>query len=190
MGEVRVGVSAHAGHNVPHLQLGAEHTSGTDTDDVLHIVEVEQLVAVNADGRHTHAGSHDGHTLAVIGAGVALYTADVIYQHRILQKMLCNVLGAKGITGHQDGIGKIACLGGNVRRRNVAHVVAPFNKNTDGTVHTIISISAKFVQCFFQVLAGSTMRRSISCATLLHSSRSDRLMEPKGASSSRSMAAR
>ncbi|CAN4018018.1 Ribosome-associated protein L7Ae-like, partial [Dysosmobacter welbionis] len=74
--------------------------------DVVHIIEVEQLMGVNADGGHPHAGGHDGHRRALIGAGVALDAPDVVHQLRVLQKGLRDEFGPQRIAGHQNGLGK------------------------------------------------------------------------------------
>ncbi|CAN4015767.1 Large polyvalent protein associated domain-containing protein, partial [Dysosmobacter welbionis] len=106
VGVVGVRAGALAEHHVPHLQLGGDGTGAAHPDDVVHIIEVEQLMGVNADGGHPHAGGHDGHRRALIGAGVALDAPDVVHQLRVLQKGLRDEFGPQRIAGHQNGLGK------------------------------------------------------------------------------------
>ena len=72
-------------------------------DDVFHAEEIKQLVGVNADGGHTHAGGHDGDLHALVKAGIAIDTPDIIDQHRVFQKVFRNELCPQRITGHQHG---------------------------------------------------------------------------------------
>ena len=62
---------------------------GADTDDVFHTVEVKQLVGVDADGGHTHAGCHNGYGNALPCAGITLYTAYIVYQNGVFKKVFC-----------------------------------------------------------------------------------------------------
>ena len=57
-------------------------------------------VGVDADGGHTHTGGHNGNLNALVVAGVAVDTTDIVYKNRILQKILSNKLGTQGITRH------------------------------------------------------------------------------------------
>ena len=77
-----------------------------DADDVLHIVGRVQLPAVDADGRHAHAGGHHAHRHVLPFAGVALYAAHVVDEHGVGQEILGDVLRAQGVAGHEDGLGK------------------------------------------------------------------------------------
>ena len=67
-------------------------TGGANPDDILHAVAGEQLVGVDADGGHAHAGGHDGDLHAFVGAGVALDAPDIVHQHGVFQKVLRNEL--------------------------------------------------------------------------------------------------
>ena len=86
-------------------------TGGADPDDVLHTVAVKQLVGVNADGGHAHAGSHHRDLHALVGAGITLDAPDVIDQNGIFQKVFRNELGTQGVAGHQHGFTEVAGLG-------------------------------------------------------------------------------
>ena len=79
----------------------------------------EQLVGVDADGGHAHAGGHDGHADAVIRAGVALHAADVVDEPRIFKERFGNEFRAQRVAGHQDSFGKIAFYGAVVRSRHI-----------------------------------------------------------------------
>ena len=111
LGPVGVGAGALTQDDVIQLDVLLDGTGGADTDDVLNAVAVEQLVGVDADGGHTHAGGHDGNLDALVGAGVTLNTTDVIHQDGVLQEVLSDELGAQGIAGHEDGLAEVAVLG-------------------------------------------------------------------------------
>ena len=57
-------------HNIIQLQSVRKSTRGTDADDLVHIVEIEQFVGINTDGWHTHTTAHDRYFLALIGSGI------------------------------------------------------------------------------------------------------------------------
>ena len=76
----------------------------THADNVLHAKIVEQLVGVDTDGGHTHAGGHDGYLDALVIAGVALHAPDIVHKDGIFQEILGDKLGPQGIAGHQYGL--------------------------------------------------------------------------------------
>ena len=89
-------------------------TGGANPDNILHAVAVIQLVGVDADGGHTHAGGHDGNLHAFVGAGMSLDAPDIIDQHRVFQKVFRDEFGPQGVAGHQDGFAEIAGSGADV----------------------------------------------------------------------------
>ena len=123
-GQDGVGAGALADDDVHDVQLVAQRTGGADTDDVVHIVEVEQLPAVDADRRDAHAGGHDRDRHALPGAGVALDTADVVDKLGVGEEGLGDKLRAQRIAGHQHGLGDLAGLGVDVRGGD-RHVLLP-----------------------------------------------------------------
>ena len=52
----------------------------------------EKLMGVDPDGRHPHAGGHDGDRRPVIQARIPLDPPDIIDQARLLQVMLRDIL--------------------------------------------------------------------------------------------------
>ena len=121
-----VGAGALRDHDVPELKLICQCTGGADAHDVLYAVDREQLPRVNADGRHTHTGGHDGDAHAVIGAGVALNAPDVVDEHGIGQEIFRDEFRAQRITGHQDGLSEVAGPGADVRGWIIGHDFASF----------------------------------------------------------------
>jgi len=121
-----VGAGALRDDDVPELQLVSQRAGGADAQDVLHAVDREQLPRVNADGRHTHAGGHDGDAHAVIGAGVALNAPDVVDEHGIGQEIFRDEFRAQRIAGHQDSLSEVAGPGADVRGRIIGHDFASF----------------------------------------------------------------
>ncbi len=100
------------------MEIIGKRTCGADADNVVNIVEVEQLPAVNADGRYTHAGCHNGNGNSLVGAGIALNTAYVIHEDGVLNVIFGNELGSQRIAGHKHGFCKCALRGIDVRGGN------------------------------------------------------------------------
>ena len=101
---VGVGGGSLADDDVIEVHMILDGTGGAHTDDVLDTKEVEQLMGIDADGGHAHAGGHDGDLHTLIVAGVALNTTDVVHQNGVLQEILCNKLGTQRIAGHQNSL--------------------------------------------------------------------------------------
>ena len=110
-GVVGIGAGAHADDDVAELNIVGQASCGADADDALHTEEIVQLVGINADGGHTHAAGHDRDGSALVGARVALNAADVVDQAGIGQKIFGDKLRPQGITGHEDGFGKVGGCG-------------------------------------------------------------------------------
>ena len=123
---IGIGAGTLAQHQIIQLDILLDGTGGANPDDVLHAVAIEQLMGVNTNGRHTHAGGHDGHPDALIGAGIALDAPNIVHQHRIFQKVFRNEFAAQGVTGHQHSLSKIAGFGGNMRGRGCEHCSISF----------------------------------------------------------------
>ena len=109
--EIGIGAGTLRQHDVIQFNMILNGSGRPDPDDVLHAEEVEQLVGIDADGRHAHAGGHDGHLHAFVPAGIAVNAPDVIDQDGIFQKMLRDELGAQGIAGHQHGLAEANLIG-------------------------------------------------------------------------------
>ena len=105
-------------HHVEQLGLFGVAAGGADADDVVHIVELEQLIRIDADGRHAHAAAHHADGAALIGAGKAQHAAHTGHLTHILQEGVGNELGAQRVTGHEDRLGEIALFGAVVRGRH------------------------------------------------------------------------
>ena len=101
---VGIGAGALSQHQIIHMDVLLNGACGADTDDVLHTEEVKQLVGIDADGGHTHAGGHDGDFDTLVVAGVAVDTTDIVYKNRVFKEVFCNKPGAQGIAGHQNGL--------------------------------------------------------------------------------------
>ena len=101
-------------HDVEQLGLVGVAARRADADDVVHIVELEQLVGVDADGGHSHAAAHHADGAALIGTGKTQHPADAGHLADILQKGVCNEFCAQGVTGHQDSFCEVAFFGADV----------------------------------------------------------------------------
>ena len=120
-GVVGIGAGTLGNDQVIEVNILLNGTGRAYPDDVLHAVAVEQLVGVDADGGHTHAGGHDGDLHAFVGAGVALNAPAVVDQHRIFQESFRDELGAQRIAGHEHGFAEVPGLGGNMRGGSGKH---------------------------------------------------------------------
>ena len=118
MREVGVRARARTGDDVHEVQVVRERTGRADTDNVVDIVEVVQLPAVDADRRDAHTGGHHGHGHALPRAGVTLHAADVVDEHGIFQKGLGDELRAQRVAGHEHGLGDVSGFGCDMRRGN------------------------------------------------------------------------
>lgn len=103
---VRAGTLGH--HHIPQLQLGGDGTGTAHPDDVVHIVEMVELVGVDADGGHAHAGGHHGHRCSAVSAGVAVDAPDMIDQPGVFQKCFGDEFGPQRVAGHQNSLCKRA----------------------------------------------------------------------------------
>ena len=90
--------------------------------------DLEELIRVDADGGHSHAGSHNGDGYVPVSPGVALDATDIVDQLRGSQEGFRDELRAEGVAGHEDSLREIAGFGGIVRRR---HSVLPFCVGND-----------------------------------------------------------
>ena len=125
-GKVGIGAGALGDHQIIQVDMLLNGARGTDADDILHAVAVEQLVGVNADGGHTHAGGHDGDLDTLVGAGVALHAPDVVDEDGVFQEILGDEFAAQRVAGHQYGLAEITGLCGNVRGGGCKHSSHPF----------------------------------------------------------------
>ncbi len=105
IGRIRAG--AHSDDYFVHFDFFG-HTAGrADADYGFHAEEVEQLIAVYADGGHSHAACHNGNRHAVKSSRVSVYAADIVYKFRIFKIVFRNKLCPKRIAGHKHGFCKI-----------------------------------------------------------------------------------
>ena len=110
---------AHGHDDVLEVDLGLDGAGGADAHDVADVVGVVELVGIDADGGHAHAGGHDGHPDALVGAGVALDAADIVDEDGILEEVVCDVLRAQRIARHKDGLAEVFGLCLDMRSRVV-----------------------------------------------------------------------
>ena len=123
--KVGVGACALRGDDVHDLYIVLQSAGGADADDVVDIIEIEQLPAVDTDGGDAHAGGHDRDGDALPCAGVPLHTADIIDEHGIGKEGIGDELRAQRIAGHEDGLCDLAFFGRDMRggnRHNITSV--------------------------------------------------------------------
>ena len=103
-GPVGIRAGTLADDDVIEVDMILNGTGRANADNVLHAEEVEQFMGVDTDGRHAHAGSHDGDLHALVVTCVAVDATDIIHQNRIFQEILSDKFGPQGIAGHQNSL--------------------------------------------------------------------------------------
>ena len=110
-------------HHIEQLGFVGVAAGRADADDVVHIVELVQLVGVDADGGHSHAAAHHTDGAALIGAGKAQHSTDTGDLADILEEGIRDELCPQRIAGHQDGLCEIAFFSADV---GCCHNHSPF----------------------------------------------------------------
>ena len=108
---VAVGAGPLCDYDIPQAQVGMQRAGAAKADDIFHIIEVEQLIAVNTDGGDAHAVSHYRDRHPAVCAGVAQHSPDGIIADRGLQVVFGHELGAQRVARHQHRRGDLALLG-------------------------------------------------------------------------------
>ena len=101
------------------MNFVTDRSGRSDTYQVLHIIKVKKLIGVNADGRHSHAGPHDGYALSLIKTRKSERSADTGHLLCILKKCLCDKLRSERISRQKHCIRKITVFRINVWCRNL-----------------------------------------------------------------------
>lgn len=92
VGKIRVCARARSYDHVAQLQRGSYAARRAYADNIVHIVEIEKLIGVDAHRRHTHTGSHNRDGLAVICSGIALNASDIVYETGVVEKSFGDIL--------------------------------------------------------------------------------------------------
>lgn len=121
-GVVGVGAGAGGDDEVAHVEVLLDGACGAHADDGLHVVEVEELVGVDADGGAAHAVAHDADAAAVAHAGVAQHAAHLVEEHGVLQVVLGHKLDAQRVASHDDGVRNLAFPCADVWGGGIIHV--------------------------------------------------------------------
>ena len=92
MGKIRIGARARSYNNIAQFESGGYAARRAYADNIVHIVEIEKLIGVNAHRRHTHTGSHNRDGLAVICSGITLNASDIVYEAGVVEKSFGDIL--------------------------------------------------------------------------------------------------
>ena len=125
-GVVGVGAGAGGYDEVADVEVLLDGAGGTHADDGLHVVEVEQLVGVDAYRGAAHAVAHDADAAAVAHAGVAQHAAYLVEEHGVLKVVLGHEFHAQRVASHDDSLGNLAFPCADVRCRCICHNVDKF----------------------------------------------------------------
>lgn len=117
---VGIGTGPLGQDQVAQFHVGIVGTRRADTDDGLHIVEIEELPGIDTDRGNAHAMAHHTHRAAFVGARIAEHAAHVVELHRIVQEFLRNELGAERVAGHQRGFLNHSVLGPDMGRGGIS----------------------------------------------------------------------
>ena len=107
-GVVGIGAASHTDDDIPKLYFIGQPAGGTDADDIIYTVKVEQLIRVDSDRRASHAAALDRKSAALIGSGIAQHPADSVVADRAGEKGFRDELCPQGVAGHEDGLGDFA----------------------------------------------------------------------------------
>ena len=99
---IRICACTHGNHHIHHIYIILQSACRTNTDNLLHIIKIVQLIAVNTHRRHTHTASHYRNLLSLISSGISKHISYGIKAHRILQISFCNIFRTKRISRHQN----------------------------------------------------------------------------------------
>ena len=105
---VRAGPLGH--DDVSDLHPVGDRTAGADADQVLHAVYMDQLMAVDADGRDPHARPHDRNGFSLVGPCESEHIADGIELHRVFKKCVCDHFRPQGIPRQKDRLCNLSDL--------------------------------------------------------------------------------
>ena len=105
------------------MHLFGVAAGGADANDIFNSEKVEELIGIYADRRDTHAARHDGNGSTLVFSGIALYTADIVYEPRSLKKILRNEFRAKRVARHENGGSEILGCRIYMRGRVICHIV-------------------------------------------------------------------
>ena len=106
--EVRVRACSLSDDDIVKVDSRLECTTRTHADQLRAAKNMDEFPRVQRDRRNTHTRSHNGHRGALVGTGEAQHVTHRVELLRILKVGLGNKLGAKRISGQQDG----RCNGG------------------------------------------------------------------------------
>ena len=90
---IAIGATTLCNHQVAEINVHLTCTARTYADDSVYIVEVKQLIRVDADGRNAHSVTHNSHFLTFVRAGESQHATYVVHLNRVLQKTLCHQFG-------------------------------------------------------------------------------------------------
>ena len=87
-------------HNWARATARCLVAAGANADDLIHIIEIVKLIAVNSDGWHSHSAGHNRHFPALIGTGIAKYVTNRIKAYRVFQICFCDKFCTQRVSRH------------------------------------------------------------------------------------------
>ena len=106
--EVRVRAGSLSDDDIVKVDSGLQRAAGTHTDELCAAKDVNEFPRIQRDRRDTHTRAHNRYRSALVGTGEAQHVTHRVELLRVLKVGLGNELGAKRISGQQDG----RCNGG------------------------------------------------------------------------------
>ena len=97
--------------------------SRADTDDIVDVIKIKQLIGINTHGRYSHSACHNRYTLAIVVTGVAVDAAYIVYKHCIGQKCLSDEFCTERIARHQNCLCEVSLFCCYMWCWNIAHFI-------------------------------------------------------------------
>ena len=101
--EVRVRAGSLSDDDIVEVDSRLQRATCTHTDELCAAKDVDEFPRIQRDRRDTHTRAHNRYRSALEGTGEAQHVTHRVKLLRILKVGLGNELGAKRISGQQDG---------------------------------------------------------------------------------------
>ena len=106
---------ANSQNHISYIHMILKGSCGPNANDLIYIIKMKQLIAVNTHGRHSHSGSHNRNLLSMISSCIAQHVSHCIKADRSFQISFCNIFCPQRISRHQNSPGNISFLRGIMR---------------------------------------------------------------------------
>ena len=120
---VGIGAGPLSNDDITQVDILLHGAGRADAHNIFHAKHSIQFPRIDTDGRHAHAGGHDGDLHTVVRSGIAMDTADVIDEDCVFQEVFRNEFRPQRVAGHENGLAEVAGLGIDMRSRVISHII-------------------------------------------------------------------